>query len=108
MSENEQTGHDGAEQPPTSGRPAAPEQRERAVVRQEQPVPPGDRLARIGHIEHHAEPYVIMQTIPNPLPAPDDAVEWAHSFARGGADKKITAVDVDPQSTVNHEEANWL
>ncbi|WEO92661.1 hypothetical protein A6P39_000105 [Streptomyces sp. FXJ1.172] len=29
----------------------------------------------------------------------DDAVEWAHTFVRGGTDKTVTAVDTDPQGS---------
>lgn len=28
-----------------------------------------------------------------------DAVEWAHTFVRGGTDKTVTVVDTDPQGT---------
>ncbi|MER6230974.1 hypothetical protein ACFUC2_04765 [[Kitasatospora] papulosa] len=129
MSENEQTGPecDGTkrpagtgfnpgraseqERPPASWRPAAPEQREGRVARQEQPVPPGDRLAHLGHIEHPAEPYVIMKQVSNSLPVPDDADEWIAAFGRviaggnlPGGDGKTSSrpmiVDTDPQGTV--------
>ncbi len=125
MSENERTGpeRDGTkrpagtgvnidraskvEHPPAFWRPAAPEQREGRIARQEQPVPPGDRLAHLGHIEHPVEMYVIMKPVPNSMPVPADADEWISAFGRvvtdgylpGSDGKTSTAmiVDTDPQ-----------
>ncbi|MGW7090065.1 hypothetical protein ACWGH2_42150 [Streptomyces sp. NPDC054871] len=127
MSENEQIGpeRDGTkrpagtgvnigragevEHPPASWRPAAPEQREGRVTRQEQPVPPGDRLAHLGHIEHPAEMYTFLQPVGNSLPVPDGIEEWAASFVLdtqriepGGDGKTSTRVavtDLDPQGS---------
>ncbi|WP_433860183.1 hypothetical protein [Streptomyces kronopolitis] len=126
MSENEHVGseHDRAERPmgtgmntgrasewehpPTSWRPATPEQRDGRVARQEQPVPPADRLAHLGHIEHPVEMYAVMKPVPNSLPEPADAEEWVAAFGRvmadgnlpGGDGKtstRIKVTDLDPQ-----------
>ncbi|MFI9052419.1 hypothetical protein [Streptomyces sp. NPDC053427] len=127
MSEDEQTGRDDGterptgtgmntdrasdwEHPPTSWRPAAPEQREGRVARQERPVPPGDRLAHRGHIEHPAQMYAIMKPVPNTMPPPADADEWIAAFGRvitgghlpggdGKTDIRTRIADTDPQGT---------
>ncbi|MGW1764504.1 hypothetical protein ACWCQL_10545 [Streptomyces sp. NPDC002073] len=68
------------EHPPASWRPATPEQRDGRVARQEQPVPPGDRLAHLGHIEHPVEMYTVMKPVPNTVPLSAGTDEWIASF----------------------------
>ncbi|MEV0487255.1 hypothetical protein AB0I69_42485 [Streptomyces sp. NPDC050508] len=93
---------------PPSWRPAEPEQRNGRIARQARPVPPGDRLAHLGHIEHPTELYTIMKPVPNTLPAPPDAEEWIASFGQvvadgnlPGGDGKTSSramiLDLDPQ-----------
>ncbi|MFB8025981.1 MULTISPECIES: hypothetical protein [unclassified Streptomyces] len=101
VSENEQTGHEHDdvelptgtggntgrpgewEHPPASRQPAAPEQREGRVARQEQPVPPGDRLAHLGHIEHPVEMWTDMKFMPGKTTAdPDDVNRWKETIFR--------------------------
>ncbi|MGW0757137.1 hypothetical protein ACWD1Y_11715 [Streptomyces sp. NPDC002814] len=97
--------------PAPSWQPAGPEQREGRVARQEQPVPPGDRLAHLGHIEHPVEMYTVMKPVPNTMPMPDDADEWVAAFGRviaggnlPGGDGKTSSrpmiVDTDPPGSV--------
>ncbi|MGC4950943.1 hypothetical protein ACLQ2N_32725 [Streptomyces sp. DT224] len=72
-------------------------------------VPPGDRLAHLGHIEHPTQMYAIMKPVPNTMPVPDDADEWVAAFGRvitgghlPGGDGKTSMpmiVDTDPQGT---------
>ncbi|MFG2408782.1 hypothetical protein ACGFR8_31450 [Streptomyces brevispora] len=72
-------------------------------------VPPGDRLAHLGHIEHPMELYTHMTPVSNTMPAPADADEWIAAFGRvvadgnlpGGDGRTGTAMimDTDPQGT---------
>ncbi|MFB6505655.1 hypothetical protein ACFC07_21810 [Streptomyces sp. NPDC056099] len=70
-------------------------------------VPPTDRLAHLGHIEHPVEMYAIMKPVSNTMPAPADADEWIAAFGRVVADGNLpggdgkTSVDLDPQSSVS-------
>ncbi|MFE3547419.1 hypothetical protein ACFXN2_01980 [Streptomyces kronopolitis] len=63
---------------------------------EERPVPPRDRVAHLGHIEHPAEMYAIMKPVPNRLLVPAEAGEVLKSFASvtesllGGSGKTVT------------------
>ncbi|WP_329453199.1 hypothetical protein OG894_42125 (plasmid) [Streptomyces sp. NBC_01724] len=127
MSEDEQSGreHDGrywtgtgmnperasrTEHPAPSWQTPEPEEREqRRIVRQDRPVPPGDRLAHLGHVEHPVQTYRIMKPVPNDRPVPADAEEWFASFGRvvvaenlpGGNGKTSIVIGTDPQGDLS-------
>ncbi|MFD0352919.1 hypothetical protein ACFVHW_04105 [Streptomyces sp. NPDC127110] len=70
-------------------------------------VPPADRLAYLAHTEHPVQMYAIMKPVPNTMPVPDDADEWAAAFGpvitggnlpggNGKTSTRTTTADTDP------------
>ncbi|MER6520246.1 hypothetical protein ABT246_25745 [Streptomyces sp. NPDC001553] len=89
----------GWEHPLATWRPTEPEQREGRITRQERPVPPGDRLAHLGRVEHPVQTYAVMKPVPNSLPEPADTEKWLKSFAAAAPHLPPT-IDLDAQSSI--------